>query len=302
MMQFPWMSPYVAFDNNPIYFVDPYGLEATNDGEGGGNPCSYGACDENGDIIDPSRDEGGNPTDYGVDPKTNSQPQAQQRGLIIQFEHPTSYLKDTQRRSAMNNDNSDVENVNFKTVMFSDIREGFEYAQKFAQSNKDVKNVIVFRGHGNKGELYFPIEGSNMSISQDDYNHYIVDFPNSEGAIAEFFKNFKSGLYKLNNLNTTLIFTNCYGGNSSKGLGYLLTENLKPGALILNQDKSEFSSGGNLSVSITASSVTNAQGFIIYKHTQIGDFEYYEEIKTGQGLMLNKSDQNLYKFINLITR
>lgn len=26
MMQFPWMSPYVAFDNNPVYFVDPYGL------------------------------------------------------------------------------------------------------------------------------------------------------------------------------------------------------------------------------------------------------------------------------------
>lgn len=28
MDQFPWMSPYVAFDNNPIYFVDPFGLSA----------------------------------------------------------------------------------------------------------------------------------------------------------------------------------------------------------------------------------------------------------------------------------
>jgi RHS repeat-associated protein len=28
MMKFPWMSPYVAFDNNPIYFTDPYGLES----------------------------------------------------------------------------------------------------------------------------------------------------------------------------------------------------------------------------------------------------------------------------------
>ncbi len=29
MYQFPWMSPYVAFDNNPVYFVDPLGLEGT---------------------------------------------------------------------------------------------------------------------------------------------------------------------------------------------------------------------------------------------------------------------------------
>lgn len=28
MMKFPWMSPYTAFDNNPIYFTDPYGLES----------------------------------------------------------------------------------------------------------------------------------------------------------------------------------------------------------------------------------------------------------------------------------
>jgi RHS repeat-associated protein len=33
MMQFPSLSPYCAFDNNPIYYVDPYGLSATN-GEG----------------------------------------------------------------------------------------------------------------------------------------------------------------------------------------------------------------------------------------------------------------------------
>lgn len=32
MKQFPWMSPYVAFDNNPIFYIDPYGLSATNDG------------------------------------------------------------------------------------------------------------------------------------------------------------------------------------------------------------------------------------------------------------------------------
>ena len=35
MAMFPWMSPYVAFDNNPIVYTDPYGLAA---GTGDGDP------------------------------------------------------------------------------------------------------------------------------------------------------------------------------------------------------------------------------------------------------------------------
>lgn len=31
MAKFPWMSPYVAFNNNPVFYIDPLGLE-------GGNP------------------------------------------------------------------------------------------------------------------------------------------------------------------------------------------------------------------------------------------------------------------------
>jgi len=30
MMMFPDMSPYVAFDNNPVVFTDPYGLAPGN--------------------------------------------------------------------------------------------------------------------------------------------------------------------------------------------------------------------------------------------------------------------------------
>ena len=33
MEQFPWMSPFVGFDNNPILYVDPWGLESTTDGD-----------------------------------------------------------------------------------------------------------------------------------------------------------------------------------------------------------------------------------------------------------------------------
>jgi RHS repeat-associated protein len=35
MSQFPWMSPYVAFDNNPVLFTDPLGLAPINGDEGG---------------------------------------------------------------------------------------------------------------------------------------------------------------------------------------------------------------------------------------------------------------------------
>ena len=34
MAMFPWMSPYVAFDNNPIYYIDPYGLESNGNNKG----------------------------------------------------------------------------------------------------------------------------------------------------------------------------------------------------------------------------------------------------------------------------
>jgi RHS repeat-associated protein len=34
MSKFPWQSPYVAFDNNPIFFNDPLGLAATGGGDG----------------------------------------------------------------------------------------------------------------------------------------------------------------------------------------------------------------------------------------------------------------------------
>jgi RHS repeat-associated protein len=40
MAQFPWMSPYVAFDNNPVFYNDPYGLasEVVNESGGDGEP------------------------------------------------------------------------------------------------------------------------------------------------------------------------------------------------------------------------------------------------------------------------
>jgi RHS repeat-associated protein len=33
MMKFPWMSPYVAFDNNPVFYTDPFGLASESGGD-----------------------------------------------------------------------------------------------------------------------------------------------------------------------------------------------------------------------------------------------------------------------------
>ena len=47
MSMFPHLSPYVGFDNNPIYFVDPYGL-SSEDPDGGGDGNDGGG---NGDHV-----------------------------------------------------------------------------------------------------------------------------------------------------------------------------------------------------------------------------------------------------------
>ena|GEM_PF-3015321 len=52
MMQFPDLSPYVAFDNNPVYYTDPYGLSAVGGGPDDG-PIKSGdiVTLDNGDQI-----------------------------------------------------------------------------------------------------------------------------------------------------------------------------------------------------------------------------------------------------------
>ena len=52
MDQFPWMSPFVGMDNNPIFFTDPYGLNTiekdTKDYSGGSSDDGGGKGDSKG--------------------------------------------------------------------------------------------------------------------------------------------------------------------------------------------------------------------------------------------------------------
>ncbi len=52
MYQFPWMSPYVAFDNNPIYYTDPLGLASEGGPEKDGTEIGeIGTGDDGNDYI-----------------------------------------------------------------------------------------------------------------------------------------------------------------------------------------------------------------------------------------------------------
>lgn len=50
MMQFPWMSPYVGFDDNPVFFTDPYGLSPTDPGDGNKKGKDGGSIVEKGAV------------------------------------------------------------------------------------------------------------------------------------------------------------------------------------------------------------------------------------------------------------
>jgi hypothetical protein len=58
MAQFPWQSPYCAFDNNPVYFTDPLGLAAEGEPEGDLKNPDKGSehADNAGDICCPDKD------------------------------------------------------------------------------------------------------------------------------------------------------------------------------------------------------------------------------------------------------
>tara|TARA_R110002050_G_scaffold141376_2_gene266508 strand:+ start:18190 stop:26505 length:8316 start_codon:yes stop_codon:yes gene_type:complete len=67
MAQFSWSSPYVAFDNNPIYYVDPYGLSAgTTDKEEFGKIASQVISSQGNNSVEinytEEKDENGNIT------------------------------------------------------------------------------------------------------------------------------------------------------------------------------------------------------------------------------------------------
>ncbi len=80
MHQFPWMSPYVAFNNNPVYFTDPLGLE--------GEPTGLPENAENGQVA--TADDGKSYM-YGPDEEGNNVWTRSLGEVGTEAERPTVY-------------------------------------------------------------------------------------------------------------------------------------------------------------------------------------------------------------------
>ncbi|MGV3631749.1 MAG: RHS repeat-associated core domain-containing protein [Bacteroidota bacterium] len=65
MGEFPWMSPYVGFDNNPVIYTDPYGLNVFLPSDKRANTAEDGGLAEDGTSIESKANAGPSPADIG---------------------------------------------------------------------------------------------------------------------------------------------------------------------------------------------------------------------------------------------
>ena len=280
------MSPYVAFNNNPIYFVDPLGLE----GESPGEPEKGYTC------FDESHQEYITYTGDGRWANFSNITKGK-NGLIITFtsinggdDEKKKENKHTQ--TAVQNDNSNNFNKNYYSIFLSDVRDGFSVAKEFSLARRDVENVVAFRGHGNTGYATFPVGNDGYIILSNEFIEIFKDVNLSNEEI-EFYNNLTSFKYLIDNIKTTLIFTNCFFGNTKQGTdsGKTLGNYTKVGQIFMNQDKSPRKQNSNLDypLSVVESNKIN-KGWkrfviIIFGEGQF-DFDYNVE-ETGKSIQMN---------------
>ena len=282
MAQFPHTSPYVAFDNNPIFYTDPYGLSPG--GPNGEAPEGYTCTDEAG----ATRTYTGNGNWEGFDQYINNS----KNGLVILFSSENNPSENQTREKSMENDNNNAGNNNFTTIMVDDVRLGFELANEFSDAKGSTPNTVVFRQHGNVGTWYFPIgDNDHVGISKKEYNYFIVDFPDDQSVQAQFYRDLAERKYSINSSSTTLIFTNCRSGKGEDGqwLGRNFSDLLQVGNLFLNMDKSPYYSKSNLDMPLTYKTEEELHGWVVYVMMEVNGFIYFDRVETGKSLQLNSS-------------
>ena len=119
MYMFPHLSPYVGFDNNPIYFVDPYGLSSEK-GDGGGENAK--SSEGVGEVFVGDDGEEYSTTHVGGEGKGNVKAHYRQKIANIKKELVQVYIRELIFESHKRNDGGDDEGENwfFGTLRYLD--------------------------------------------------------------------------------------------------------------------------------------------------------------------------------------
>jgi RHS repeat-associated protein len=115
MAKFPWMSPYVAFDNNPVFYVDPYGLESVNSDGEPEKKEEGGKTENNGDIAG----NGGGEKYIGSDGKEYITTHSGGDGGAKKIEPKPTNTASHSSSSASKQELSEIHNRGFSDAMYN---------------------------------------------------------------------------------------------------------------------------------------------------------------------------------------
>lgn len=148
MSKYPHQSPYAAYNNNPVYFIDPYGLE------GVGEPLNPETDNQNSN-------DGGPVDSYYVG-----------KGNVI------LYVRDKQDKG-IDIDKIKKKNPGWDWVLVDNIEDGYNWLKSKYGNDMDagmIKN-LAFKAHGSKGYIWLQNDGQLYEYPEAEGGGY-GDFVN----------------------------------------------------------------------------------------------------------------------------
>ncbi len=193
MEQFPWMSPFVGFDNNPILYVDPYGLSSQDGRKGQEEDDKKKEDEKNGE--QKKEDESLNQSDGKIDPEKYGLPKNPEADGVYTGNNGKTYamldgewVRSHQLSIAKVDKNKSKEKKNdsykgFKGVSLGGFEEAFksnlsEYnatfklSEKFTRFNNAYKDMFLW----NVGIVTAPITFGTLATTSSSAFGFSAEF------------------------------------------------------------------------------------------------------------------------------